>query len=214
MQAAQDATNEIWGTPRLHQPSFLRKRLRSLATIGVIALTLATGGASSQLISYFPDLTGVGPAVAFVLSAALNTGAFLLAFQLLGVDHHRWRDLLPGSILAAVGYVTLQLVGQWYVKRTISGAGDTYGSFAVVIGLLGWLYLLGQLVVLSMEVNAVLAQHLSPRSLRKDEPTEADEQIVRIAARSAQVRVGTRILVDFGGPDDEHHPIEAADPDD
>jgi hypothetical protein len=41
----------------------------------------------------------------------------------------------------------------------------------------------------------------------------ADEQVVRNAARSAQVRAGTRILVDFGGPDDEHHRIEAADPD-
>jgi membrane protein len=180
--------------------------------VAVIAITLLLGAASSQLIALAPDLTGFGTVLAFVATVAINTAAFLVAFQLLAVDRHAWRDLLPGAVLAAVGYVALQLLGQLYVKRTISGAEDTYGTFAVVIGLLGWLYVLAQLVLVAMEVNAVHTHRLWPRSLVKDDPTAADEEIVRIAARSARLRTGTRIFVEFDEPNREHR-IEEADTD-
>ena len=211
MQAAQDAMNHVWGVPRLREPSFLHKRLRSIAVLGVVGLSLAIGATGSQVVTLIPGVSGLGRAAAVVLSATANVGVFLLAYQILGVDRHPWRQLLPGAVVAGLGYTALQFIGQWYVQRTIAGAEDTYGTFAVVIGLLGWLYVLAQLVVFAAEVNVVYACRLWPRSLRLDAPTTADEEIVRIAARSAQLRPGTQILVNFGGPEG-HHRIEPADP--
>ncbi|HUP74002.1 MAG TPA: YihY/virulence factor BrkB family protein [Acidimicrobiales bacterium] len=211
MQAAQDAMNNVWGVPRLREPSFLLKRLRSVAVLGVVGLSLAIGATGSQLVALVPDVSGAGRVAGAALSMVANVGAFLLAYQILGVDRHPWRQLLPGAIVAGVGYTALQFIGQWYVQYTIAGAEDTYGTFAVVIGLLGWLYLLAQLILFAAEINVVHAHRLWPRSLRLEAPTAADEEIIRIAARSAQLRPGTQILVDFGGPEG-HHRIEPADP--
>jgi membrane protein len=101
-------------------------------------------------------------------------------------------------VLGGIGYTVLQLVGHWYVQRAVNGAEDTYGAFAVVIGLLGWLYVLSQWSILAAEVTVVHARGLWPRSLQLGRPTEADKQIVRAAARSAQLRPDTEIVVRFG----------------
>src|SRR5699024_7101578 len=51
------------------------------------------------------------------------------------------------------------------VNTTIQGAEGTYGVFAVVIGLLFWFFVLGQITMLCMEINVVTTQQLWPRSL-------------------------------------------------
>jgi hypothetical protein len=56
-----------------------------------------------------------------------------------------------------VFWQVLQLVGGYYVNHQIKGASQTYGTFAVVIGLLSWLYLQAQLTLLSAEVDTVRA---------------------------------------------------------
>jgi hypothetical protein len=61
----------------------------------------------------------------------------------------------------------------------VSGASDTYGTFAVVIGLLAWLYLLAQVSVAAAEVNVVAARRLWPRGLISDDLTHADRQALR-----------------------------------
>ena len=48
--------------------------------------------------------------------------------------------------------------------RNVRAASDTYGTFAVVIGLLAWLYLLAQVSVAAAEVNVVAARRLWPRA--------------------------------------------------
>ena len=183
MQAAQDAMNEVWAVPRLEQPSFLVKRVRSAGVLAVIGVSLLAGGTVSQLLSLLPGLGGGGRLVAVVASVVVNTAVYVLAFQILAAGGQRWRSLVPGAVVAGIGYTALQLGGQWYVRRAISGAEDTYGAFAVVIGLLGWLYLLAQVSLFAAEVNVVHANQLWPRSLRADQLTTADEEIVRAAAR-------------------------------
>ncbi len=197
MQAAQDAMNEIWDVPRLDQPSFLVKRVRSAGVLAVIGVSLLAAGAVAQLLSLLPVLDGGGRLVAVLASVLVNTAVYVLAFQILAAGGQRWRALVPGAVVAGIGYTALQLGGQWYVRRTITGAQDTYGTFAVVIGLLGWLYLLAQLSIFAAEINVVHANRLWPRSLRADQLTEADEEIVRAAARSARLRRDTEITVRF-----------------
>ena len=65
----------------------------------------------------------------------------------------------PGSLLTV-----LYSVGTIYLTRVVDGAGDTYGTFAVVIGLLTWLNLIGTVLVWSAELNSVLDRAPSRRS--------------------------------------------------
>ena len=55
--------------------------------------------------------------------------------------------------------------GTLYVTHTLKGAQKTYGTFAGVIGLLSWMYLLAQVTMFAAEVNVVRHRRLWPRSL-------------------------------------------------
>jgi uncharacterized BrkB/YihY/UPF0761 family membrane protein len=56
-----------------------------------------------------------------------------------------------------------------------------YGSFALVIGLLAWIYLGAQLALLGATLNVVMKHRLWPRSLQ-GELTDADERALRRSA--------------------------------
>ncbi|MDX6641163.1 MAG: rane protein, partial [Solirubrobacteraceae bacterium] len=61
-----------------------------------------------------------------------------------------------------------------YTQHVVQSAGNTYGTFAVVIGLLTWLYVGARVLVYSAEFNSVLTARLWPRSLLGPPQTEAD----------------------------------------
>ena len=200
MQAAQDGMSEVWNVPRVQQPSFIVKRLRSLGTLFVLAVALVVGTAASQVVTLVPGVPGVARVAGVAVSLVINVGLFLVVFQVLNPERQPWRQLLPGAIVGGIGYTLLQGIGQWYVNRTVKGATDTYGTFAVVIGLLSWLYLLGQLLLLAAEVNVVASRHLWPRSLFPPRLTPADREAVAAQATSQQLVHDEQIDVSF-----DHH---------
>ena len=75
------------------------------------------------------------------------------------------RDVVPGAITAAIFWQLLQLFGTAYVGNVVKGAGATYGVFALVLGLLAWIFLAAVGVVISAEINVVRTRHLYPRAL-------------------------------------------------
>ena len=121
---------------------------------------------------------------------------FLAVFGLLTQRPVRIRELAPGVALAAVASLILQAIGGWYFDRTVAGAGDTYGTFALVIGLLSWFWLGSHVLLLAAEINVVLHRRLWPRSLTGDlEP--ADREVLRRAAEAARQDPRQEILVRF-----------------
>ena len=73
--------------------------------------------------------------------------------------------LLPGAIVAAVGFEVLQVVSGVYVGHALKGMSATYGMFAIVLGALAWIFLQARVVVYAAEVNVVRHDRLWPRSL-------------------------------------------------
>ena len=106
-------------------------------------------------------------------------------------------DLIAG--LTVAGLLVLQAVGAAYVQATIDRASATYGLFAAVIGLLSWLWLVAQLLLISAEINAVRAERLWPRSLGGP-LTTADRRALERAAAMAQTDLRERIAVTFDEP--------------
>jgi uncharacterized BrkB/YihY/UPF0761 family membrane protein len=99
---------------------------------------------------------------------------FALAFKVLTSRPVALRALVPGAIVASVAWFILQFLGTWFFDSKVKGASETYGTFALVIGLLSFFYLLGQITIFAAEVNVVRALHLWPRSFVGESPTEAD----------------------------------------
>ena len=96
----------------------------------------------------------------------MDVGLFWLGFFLLtSGDDVTWRSLRGGAIVAAVLYEVLQLLGGLYVGHVLKNASNTYGTFALVIGLLSWIYLTVEVTLLAAEVNVVATKRLWPRDL-------------------------------------------------
>jgi YihY family inner membrane protein len=162
--ATQHAFNKIWRIPRQRRLGFLGWRLRGLALLAVLGVlsivsTVAAGYATAQ--------TRGAPAVLLGVAIALlaNLLLFSTVFRLMTSKQIATSDLVPGIVLAAVLWQILQHVGGLYIEHIVRHAQETAGVFAFVLGLLSWLYLGGQVVVLSAEVNVVRARRLWPRRL-------------------------------------------------
>jgi len=197
MKAAQNAMDHVWNVPMRRQPSFpiaIFRAFLMLATIGVfIALASFLGG-----IAAGTEQAPVAIRVAGVAgSAVLNFLVFWVAFRVLTVADVSWADALPGAIFAGAAWTILQTLGGYVIGHRMESAAATYGFFAVVIGLLTWMYLGAQVTLLAAEVNVVRARLFWPRALDPDELTEVDRRVFRDHARVEERREEERVNVHF-----------------
>ena len=194
-QAGENAMNAVWNVPARKLPNALYSRARGLLLliifgVGVLATTFLAGFGTS----------GAGAAMkaaAILVAALINLGLFLVAFKVLTAEKLGWGDVLPGAMVATVVWEVLQAVGGWYVARSLRGASQVYGFFAIVIGLLGWLYLGAQMTLLSAEINVVLKRRLWPRSLVQPPLTMKDKEALRLLATMEERLPEEEIVVRF-----------------
>jgi inner membrane protein YhjD len=205
IDAAQNALNDVWDVPMVGRPRFAKRRIRSVALLGVVGLSLIASLAASSVASFLPELPGVGRFGVYAVTLLFNVGVFLLAFQLLSELDHRWGELLAGSVVAAVGWFIIQAPGAFYIQRTIDNSRGTYREFATVIGLLTFFFLASQVVIVGAEVNVVRARRLWPRSLlaRYGTLTDADRQVLADSADATRRVPDQRVQVAFGPPPDD-----------
>lgn len=208
--AAQNGFNTVWQVPLADRPGLLRRTLRSIALVAVLGVNILVTTAISTLSSGATSLRvglDVGARLLLVAgSLAVNVAMFTLAFRLLTERHVRFRTVIPGAVLAAVGWQVLQWFGGYFITRKLSSSGSTYGTFAVVIGLLTWFFILGQLVLAATELNVVAARRLWPRSLAGPPTTDADRRAYRGYAAMQRLAPGVRIEVRFDEPEPDERP--------
>ena len=168
--AAQDAMDTMWDVPRHGRPNFVAKRLRALAMLGVVGAGTVAGSAVAGISTQLANLALVARIATVFGTAVINIVALLVGYRLLTTADLKWRTVLPGSVVGGIVLVGLQVIGGWYLTRVVSKAGDTYGAFAGIIGLLTWLALQARIVLYASEINVVLARRLWPRTMGKDDP--------------------------------------------
>jgi YihY family inner membrane protein len=194
-QSAQDAMNDLWNIPRRQRPNFWWRLARGLVALLLVVAEVLAATLLAQRGVVGPGLLGrVG-----LLAGSFLLNLLLLAvlFQVLTGRRQRWRWLLPGAAVGALGWSVLQSVGVTIISRQLEQANLVYGVFAVVIVLLGWLYLSCQLVLYAAEINVVLARRLWPRSLLQPPLTEPDRQVLTALARAEERRPEQRVQVTF-----------------
>jgi YihY family inner membrane protein len=195
-QQAQNAMNFTWGVPRKHWPGFGPRLARGL---GILAV-LGVGTLASTTLSGLGTWTGlpvVGRMLPFLGSLLINLALFEFAFLVLTVLKQPWRRLLPGTVLAAVGWSVLQVLGGWYVTHQLRSASQVYGTLAFVIVLLSWLYLGAQLFLYAAELNVVLVKRLWPRSVLPPPLTGPDKRALSDLAKAEERRPEEQVDVDF-----------------
>jgi hypothetical protein len=167
----------------------------------LIASTFAGGlGASGGSLGILLRVVGIG------LSLLLNFVLFAVAYRVLTALPLRWGDVAPGAAVASVLWSLLQVFGGYYVTHQIQGASNVYGTFAIVIGLLVWIYLGAQITLYCAEINVVRVRQLWPRSLVQPPLSTADKRTLAARAKAEQQRPEERINVEFDPSADREGP--------
>ncbi len=201
-QAVQNTMGTVWAVPRHRRPDPLRARIRSL----VVLLLLGSAAITTTVLS------AVGRAAAsdvrwgnaaYVLAAvAVNAGICAIGFRITTPRRLSFTKVLPGALIAAVTWQLLQWLGAGYIAHIVRSSGATNSVFAVVLGLLAFLFLLSVTLVLCAEVNVVWVDRLYPRALLTVftddvELTPADRRTYARQARAEQAKGFQRVHVSF-----------------
>jgi YihY family inner membrane protein len=202
-QSAQDAMNAVWNIPRRRRPNYWLRLARGLGSLLLLAAALLAATALAQLGTAASGVAG--RLLSFVGSLVLNLLLLTVLFQVLTGMPVPWRRLLPGAAVGAVGWSALQTAGVLIVNRQLAQANLIYGVFAVVIVLLGWMYLSAQLLLYAAELNVVLARRLWPRSLLQPPLTEPDRRVLTALAETEERRPEQSIEVRFSPEEDGGH---------
>ena len=190
--SVQNALNSAWEIPFARRPGFPWSWLRSAALIivvgtGFIATTILSGFAVTtgrrlgHAVGAGSVLHGAGASVlGFAVSLVLNFGLIWLGFRLGTAKEITWRQLWLGAAISAVIWQILQTFGGYFISHQLAHATPLYGTFALVLGLIAWLYLQAQLTLYAVEINVVRAYRLWPRSLAPPPYTEQDRRAFQL----------------------------------
>jgi YihY family inner membrane protein len=202
IRAAQTAMDTVWDVPRKQRPNTPKSIGLALLTLLVLAAFIAT----AAIVAWLGGQGGlVGRSIATVVTLVANVGFFMLGYRVLTTADVSWRQVLPGGVIAGVGWTALLMLGGWIVSNRIQSSGHVYGTFALVIGLLGWLYLGAQLSLFGAVADVVIENRLWPRSLR-GELTDADRRALRRSADQEERRQDEAVDVSFERPREDRSP--------
>jgi membrane protein len=161
IDALREAIRTIWHQNVKAGNIITRKLVDIVALVGLFATVAAS--------AFVTGLAGSGPkwllgqvgvdkttaAIVFLkvlgiaLGVAVDVVLFLYLFLRLAKVRTPIRPVLKGAVFGAIGFGVLKLVGGFYVQHTTEKGKATYGTFAVVVGLLLFLNLVSRLILMA-----------------------------------------------------------------
>ena len=205
-QASQNAANIAWSVPRNSRANPFLLRVRSiffLAASGIGILLIAV------ITTVLSNSDQIGVAVSKELTIGIKIVGFLLSvvvfgalFRLVSGGRGSWRSVLPGAATTALLWQVLQVGGQSFVENVINKANSMNSTFAMVLGLMAFIFLSAVMAVLGLEVNVVTARKLYPRALLTPFTdnvvlTEADQKAYAAYAKSQRHKGFQSVEVTF-----------------
>jgi membrane protein len=164
-QAVQNAMDTLWAVPRNDRPDPIRARIRSLLLLLVLGSALIATTVLAAIGRASESFGIVGKASIVVVSVLINACVCLVVFRIATARDVTYRQVAPGALAAAAIWQLLQWFGAFYVSQVVKSSSATNSVFALVLGLLAFLYLIATTLLLCAEANVVATDRLYPRAL-------------------------------------------------
>lgn len=162
----QETFNNVWHVADKHRPNFLNDNLRSVGMMLSIGLGIGLGTALSYTVGNIIHIGVLGTVLVNILNIVVTTGLFLVVFRLGTVANVPLKNLLVGALIATVGTILVQRFGGYLMANQVAKLSNLYGGqFALVLGLLFWIYLQVQIVLYAIEITIVQTQRDWPKRL-------------------------------------------------
>jgi YihY family inner membrane protein len=179
----QGALDDVWEV-HVDQRDAMPKQ-RGKALLGLVFIGAAQVGtfAIATLVNA-AGLPDVGRVALLLATALINIAVLAAMYRFLTAAEPTWDDVWPGALFAGIVFAVLQYFGTAIVDRIQEGASSTYGSFALVLGIVTWLSFLAIASLMGAEFNGARVRHRDG-SLDRVQPSDAEAPTERPAAVSA-----------------------------
>ncbi|RKD24399.1 ribonuclease BN [Ammoniphilus oxalaticus] len=162
----------VYGLNRSYQVkekrSFIRSKLLSMIlTVGMIfvfltALVLTVFGEKAQALMlvflHIPENNLiVSTTFRWAITLIVVTITFIALYYIAPNTCIRCKDVVPGAVIAAVGWQLASVIFSFYVNR-FENFSATYGSLGGLIILMTWFYLSALIIMMGGTINALLPQ--------------------------------------------------------
>jgi membrane protein len=149
------AFSRLYGTGG--EEGLLEKTIDGLVVIGCIVLATVAMFLAGTVYALFPQLPFMNVINLVFLTIALAI-AFLPIYYVFPDVDVSVLEIIPGAIVAAVGWTILQFVFQVYA--TFSSTAELYGVLGGILLLVTWLYFGALVLLLGGATNVVLSSRL------------------------------------------------------
>jgi membrane protein len=171
--ALQGAQDDVWEIAVDHRDAIHEQRGKALLGLVFIGAAQIVSVAITALVNAAGLPIG-GRLALLAATVAINISVLAAMFRHLTAAELTWRVVWPGAVIAGVLYTALQYFGTGIVRQITQNAGDTYGQFALVLGLVTWLSLLSIAALMSCEFNAALVRRREGSLAPVQAPTDGD----------------------------------------
>jgi membrane protein len=131
----------------------MRRPLHAAGAFNGLVVGAAVGAVA---LAWLRQAVGLGALAGVLGTLAVSTALALLIMRLLPNRAERWRDLLPGALLLAVGTQLVHVAVVFYFAPKIERSSELYGVLGVSAVLLVWLYVLARLMTGAAFLNATV----------------------------------------------------------
>ena len=180
--AFRNGVNHIWGVPYQKRDGFPKSLGKNFAVIFLGGFGLLTASFTASIAA------SAGPGLGFkILSLGVNLfvlfWSFIIILNISLPKHVTVAEVRSGAATAALGLVSLQIVGRILLAKELKNLDALYSNFALTLGLLFWLFLQSQVIYYAVEIAYIRAKKAWPRSLTGNNPTHADKEALDAGAQ-------------------------------
>ena len=159
------AFSKLYGTGG--QEGIIEKTVDGLIVIGGISVATFAMFLAGTVYALFPELPFMNVLNLLLLTVALAI-AFLPIYYVFPDVEVSLQEVIPGAVVAAVGWTILQLLFQVYASY--SSTAELYGVLGGVLLLITWLYFGALVLLIGAATNVVLSTRSPPESIDEQEP--------------------------------------------
>lgn len=194
--AFRNAINHIWHVPKDKRARFPKGALTSLSILLIGGMGLVLSVVLAGQVTGAGHV-GVVKILSLLVSVMVMAGMFVLILKM-SCDNKKltYKNFYLSSVLSAIGIVLVQNFGTYLLTNQLKNLSTLYGTFAIVLGLLFWIYLQVQIVLYAVEIGTVTTLKLWPRSIN-DNLTSSDESIYASLVHKERAKKNEKIKVKF-----------------
>lgn len=161
----QETFNNVWHVAKEHRPGFVDDHLRSFGMMAAVGLGMIVGLSLSYTLGRAIHFGFLGGVFINFVNFLITFGLFLAVFRLGTSSTIQTKKLMAGALIATAGTILIQRLGYAIMSHELPKLQGSYGSFALALGMLFWIYLQAQVILYALVITTVRVDHDWPKKL-------------------------------------------------